>query len=794
MNSMMRDYFILGVLFCLSYSVKAQPVSGYSYEIMLETADTCLGRGDYYNALEWFEKAYQEQRSNELAYTIAHLNKLLRDYQKAETWFSRLTKNRKAAAEYPEALFYAGLMQKQNGKYTEALATLNEFRKNTANDSLKNRALLEITGILQLNEVAPYRAVSATPLDSVNVKYSDGGPALYNRMEMYYHTYGVDSVIYTDEEDLDYESKIVKSTYKEEGGWSKGEPLGIHINRIGYHTGNPTFSKDRQRMYFSRALFTGNKLTSSIIYVSKKEGNEWGAAVEVMGGINFEGAIATHPSIGELYGREVLFFSSNKDGGAGGFDLYYATILSDEQVEEPVNLKSLNTPFDELTPHYRDGTIFFASDGLPGAGGFDLFFSDWNGSAWTKARNMGNGYNSPADDLYLVLDPSGENGFLVSNRSGGKYLKSKTCCDDIYLIQPAIIPVNLIATIGEKRGGIRGSNIRILEKVGEDLVEVANVKNVENNKFDLPLRADKSYIIIAEHPRYAPDTFSLNTVGVTSPKTYEKKFVLEYKPIEPEVEIITINEPIRLNSIYFDYNDDKILKDAEKDLDKIYGLMVDYPEMIIELSSHTDARGTDSYNLKLSQRRADSTKRYLVSKGIVAERIKAVGYGETQILNQCLNDVTCSEEDHQYNRRSEFKIIEGPETITIKKEIVKSPEDIEKERKEKEKKEREALKKPKIEFDSPSANFGRIKKGDKRTHVYTFKNTGDADLKIEMVSGCECSTFEWPTRPIKPGQKSEIKMVFDSKDESGPQDKTLDVIHNGVPPVSTLKFKVNVVE
>lgn len=789
----MRVLIIVMALFS-GFCLIAQPMSGYTYEIMLETADKCLEKNDYYNALEWFEQAYQEQRSYELAYTIGHLHMKLRDYQKAESWFSRLARVKKALAEYPEAAFYAGLMQKQNGKYKEALETLNEFRKNTDNDSLKSRALLEITGILQIRDLQPYRAVDVSTIDQINVKYSDGAPALYNRLELYFHTYGVDSIIYTDDEDLDYEAKIVRAALNEKEEWELGEPLGIEINRIGYHTGNPTFSRDGRRMYFTRALFKGNEIESSVIYVSKRVDNQWGAAVEVLGGVNIDGAIATHPAIGELYGREVLFFVSNKEGGKGGFDLYYATILSDEQVDEPVNLESINTPYDEFTPYYNNGNLYFSSNGYPGFGGFDLFVTEWNGSFWSKPRNMGEGFNSPADDLYLVLDVSGDNGFLVSNRVGSKYLKSKTCCDDIYLIRPAKIPINLIATIGEKRGGIRGGTIKIYEKVGESLVEVANVKNSEGNKFDLPLFADKSYVVVAEHPRYSSDTFRINTVGITSPKTFEKKFILEFKVVEPEVEIITINEPIRLNKIYFDFDDDKILKEAEEDLDKIYKLMVDYPDLVIELSSHTDSRGNDAYNMRLSQRRADSTKRYLTKKGIAPERIIAKGYGETQILNHCTNGVECTEEEHRYNRRSEFKIIAGPEVIEIKKEIIKTPEEIERERLEKERQEREARKKPKIEFDSPNANFGRLTKGNKKAHVFTFKNAGDADLIIEMVSGCECTTIEWPNKPVKPGQKSEIKILYDSKDDSGPQDKTLDVIYNGNPPVYQLKFKVNVVE
>src|SRR5690606_19083468 len=140
-------------------------------------------------------------------------------------------------------------------------------------------------------------------------------------------------------------------------------------------------------------------------------------------------------------------------------------------------------------------------------------------------------------------------------------------------------------------------------------------------------------------------------------------------PPEPEFEEIevTLNEAIRLNNIYYDFDDDKILPDAEQDLQVLLDLMNEHKNMKIELSSHTDSRGNDEYNAALSQRRAESARQWLLQKGIAADRIVAKGYGEAQILNQCVNGIKCTDEEHRFNRRTEFKITEGPTTVTIKK-------------------------------------------------------------------------------------------------------------------------------
>jgi outer membrane protein OmpA-like peptidoglycan-associated protein len=185
------------------------------------------------------------------------------------------------------------------------------------------------------------------------------------------------------------------------------------------------------------------------------------------------------------------------------------------------------------------------------------------------------------------------------------------------------------------------------------------------------LDADKSYKAIITRDGYYPDSISFNTNGIFDDYTVKKTVVLKPKPEEEETKEYSINEPIRLNNIYYDFADDKILPDAEKDLFYLIELMDEYSDMVIELSSHTDSRGVSSYNQKLSQRRADSARKWLIAEGIDKGRIKPVGYGEAKLLNKCKDGVRCSEEEHQLNRRTEFKIIAGPQTIKVNKKRLK---------------------------------------------------------------------------------------------------------------------------
>jgi peptidoglycan-associated lipoprotein len=210
-----------------------------------------------------------------------------------------------------------------------------------------------------------------------------------------------------------------------------------------------------------------------------------------------------------------------------------------------------------------------------------------------------------------------------------------------------------------------------LFEVGQK-ISVDSKTNFAGNNFSFLLDADKTYKAYISREGFYPDSITFNTNGIFDDYTVKKTLVLRPRPVAEEYDQYSINEPIRLNNIYYDLDKDNILPAAERDLGYLRELMEQYADMIIELSSHTDSQGDSPYNQKLSQRRADSAKRWLVNEGITATRIKTVGYGEKVLLNRCKNGVKCSDEEHQVNRRTEFKIIAGPETILVKKDRMKN--------------------------------------------------------------------------------------------------------------------------
>lgn len=659
-------------------ALQAQPLNKATYASMVTTAEEAAAKKDFYNALDWYEKAYEENRSDELVAAIADMHYELRDYKKAENFYKRVFRLKKGKEPKvdPQVRFRYARTLKMNGNYDEAMEQLQKVladEATAANESLKELAQYELTGAEMAKVLRPVPRLRVENAGAdVNSTFSEYSAVLTpDGKEMYFAGFNRKDVIILDGKEDDYHAKIFKSVKSSDNQWGKPTPLDEKINRPGFHTANVALSADGRRMYFTRQLISGNVVTESKIFYASQAGDGWGPAYEVTG-INGNW-IAKHPTVGELFGKEVLFFVSDMPGGSGGSDLFYATHKGDGIFSDPVNLgPKLNTPADEETPFYRDGTLYFSSTGHPGLGGYDIFSSAWNGATWSEPKNMGMGYNTNLDDKYFVIDKEGYNGFIVSNRDGTKSTHSKTCCDDIWTFTIEKLEVDaLVGTYDIETGeALKGATVQLFELTDNQLTPVDQQSNQESNAFLFPLLLNKSYRLIAVREGYTPDTSKVfNTVGITQSKKIEQ--LLKLRPIPPEpvfedVEV-SINEAIRLNNIYYDFDDDKILLDAEKDLQVLYDLLTQYANMKIELSSHTDARGNDDYNINLSQRRAESARKWLVDKGIQGDRITAKGYGETQILNQCSNGVKCTDEEHRFNRRTEFKITEGPTTVTIKK-------------------------------------------------------------------------------------------------------------------------------
>jgi len=787
--------------------LSAQPLDEVPVHMMIETAEASLMIPDYYTALEWYENAYKETRDPEIANKISTLQIKLRDYVRAERWLEKIVE-KDQGVNYPYTVFQYAQVLKVNGKYQESIDAFNFYAGLNVSDSLLALADNEVAGIqLAVKSKPPIDLVVKNVGKSVNYSYTDASPWLGMDGNLYFASMRTRELITLNGKEGDYYLKIYSSKPGSDGEWETAKPLESKINREGYHSGNPSITEDGSRMFFTRSQLTGNDLSESKIFVSVNKAQNWGAPVELKG-INGN-YIAKQAAPGVVFGKEVLFFSSNMDGGFGGFDIYYADRINDDTYGLPVNLGPLvNSTLDDETPFYLNNNLYFSSTGHPGLGGFDIFRTEWNGQEWGKPANLGAGYNSSYDDIFFSVNEDGKLGFLVSNRpdEDARSLKSKTCCDDIYEFHIRDIVIDLITTVYEGTVPLMGAKVTVFEVDRGKTGRSQQQTNDNINDFQFPLDQDKAYKALVEKEGYMPAEFEFNTVGVVDNFTVRRTVKLAKKVEDNSgMETVTINEPIRLNNIYYDFDDDKILADAEKDLSFLVELMKKYPDMVIELSSHTDAQGNDAYNERLSQRRAQSAKNWMVSKGIKEGRIEAVGYGENNILNDCINGIDCTDELHRVNRRTEFKIISGPTTIEVKKSDLGDQK-----KKESGSKILNVTPKgtvpvtdPKVEltFNKKLEELGVVKKGEKREMSFSFTNTGNIPIEIELVTSCECTTLDWPQFKIfKPGEKGTINAVFDSKDKEIGETTDIEIILRQADPktrnpmVYILKYKFDLIK
>ncbi len=821
----MKNILILTFFLTVFYaSLQAQPISSASYETKLLMGEEALANQNYFVALENYKEAYEDRGDKELVPILAEINYQMRDYRGAERYYRSLLRRDKENV-YAALRFNYARVLKMQGKYDEAIEEFQSFINLTTDEEKKKIAQLELTGAeLGMAGIGGTQGVEVKSIKNkkITTKPSQYSPALSpSGRTLYYASLSKSeksAVTVDDVNDPDQFIRIFTSQIDEEGKYEEPVALGPEINRPAYISSNVSLSPDGRRMYFNRIILTGNVVTESKIYMSEGGDGSWKSANEVVG-VNGD-YLAQYPVVGELYGKEVLFFVSDMDGGEGGQDIYYATYQGDGVYGDPVNLgPSINTAGNEKTPFWFDGTLYFSSDSYATLGGFDIMYAVWNGSEWTAPENMGSAYNSAADDYYFRLFDEGYKGFFTSNRAGGPSSHAKGCCDNIYTFEVARKYVDLlVGTFSDDKGKkepLLGATVQLIDNgVVEDGNKTQSLTKLESNGFSFGLNFDHPYQIIASHPDYFPDTLSFNTNGVTETKTFKHNLFLNPRPKDTT---ILINEVFVMENIVYDFDDDKITEQAEIDLQKIYDLMAKYDDMKIELGSHTDARGEDNYNKDLSQRRAESARRWLMRKGIERARIQAQGYGETtpktvtkemadkysflkegDILTEEFISTIESEENreeaHHQNRRTEFKIIEGPTSVTFERTI--KLEDVKKG------KDRSSnignstgqtdpvkvnkmstlygqtnLKGlPIMQFETRTHTVGKIKKGEKRSFSYTFTNRGEGNLIIDLISACDCTTTnqdELVGKTFKPGEGATINVVFDSSDKD--ESETIDI-------------------
>lgn len=345
-----------------------------------------------------------------------------------------------------------------------------------------------------------------------------------------------------------------------------------------------------------------------------------------------------------------LYFVSDMPNGYGNFDIYVVTIFSNGSYSSPKNLgPNINTKFDELYPFVdANKTLYFSSYGHKGMGSLDIFKSDFKDGVFQKSENLQKPINSKYDDFAFVINNDTNSGFFTSNRKGG------IGGVDIYAFKPkgdGKCMKKITGTIMNKETQKSIDNVLVSlyhNSILKDTIVIA-----ENKNYTFKVKCDEDYKIIVTKDKYEDNITEISTSKINY-TTITNNILLQ-----PAVEFITVREQkmIKTNPIYFELNSSYLNSKAIIELNKVVKIMNKYPNIIVKCGSHTDSRASDKYNLMLSEKRVNSTIDYIVSKGISPDRISGEGFGEMQLVNNCGNNLKCSEKKHQLNRRTEFVII-----------------------------------------------------------------------------------------------------------------------------------------
>ncbi len=439
------------------------------------------------------------------------------------------------------------------------------------------------------------------------------------------------------------------------GDFKTPEPAAGLLNQD-YHDGPATFNAGNTEVFFNRTYVyrdKGRKEPDKIrthllkVFSSEKKKAKWSDPEPFF--LNSNDHSVGHPALSG--DAKILFFVSDMKGGYGGTDLYMCRRLP-AGWGQPVNLGPVvNTSGNEMFPYLAaSGDLYFASDGHAGFGGLDVFVTrKENDSIWMKPENLYHPFNSSFDDFSFCMTKDGKSGFFSSNRPGGQG------SDDIYqftrILRKESPPAPAMILSGHVRlknslEPIAGATVFILD---EETGQVLTLKTDSSGFYSTSLTLPYSLRIKAMKTGYISDCLSLSSNPVTTPGD-------KVSPRDLLLDILKVNKVFALENIYYDLDKWNIRPDAQPALDHLVSVMKENP-VSIELASHTDSRASDAYNLELSQKRAESAVRYIVLQGVNPARITAKGYGETRLVNACSNGVPCSEDEHQRNRRTEFRVV-----------------------------------------------------------------------------------------------------------------------------------------
>lgn len=662
-------------------------------KVIRKAGDKAFKKGDFFGASAYYKKFLKDNDSLiqkggmmsgryqnlhvKYQFKLGEAYRLSRDYYNAEKMFMLVFKSK--PEKYPKSQFFLAHMQLMNGKYGKAKGNFEQFKKayKDAPDAKYFKKMVKL--YIASCEAAP--GILDDTLDikvhhpdtSINKAHVELSPLPLNDSILLYSSLRSDTIVYIDVDDslarvphrkFYVAKKENDSTWVMQNEFAEG-----WFNIEDTENGNGCFNADSSQFFFSRGIRNAKDQLIFHLYYADREGEStWGEPKLMNEEINLKGFHSTQPAMGWHSQKQVplLYFVSNRvEGGRGGWDIWYSEYNVKKKLwKKPKNGGSkINTVLDEMSPKYNvdNKTMYFSSEGWPGLGGFDVFKTIGEQKDWSVPENIGYPINTNVDELYFVLEKEGDGGYFVSNRIGSISLKNPTCCDDIYYYKENhylhLAVQGKVFEIAENKEGIDTlptSKITLSLVLLDDSIEggelvIKSVLPDEGGDYFFKLEKDKAYSLKANGENYFNQNFAISTEGAVESDTIKKDFYLQKFSIQPIV----------VKNIYYEYDKYNLLDSSKVVIDTtMLTILTENPDIIIEIGSHTDSRGSDAYNQKLSQKRAQSVVDYLVAKGVARKRLKAKGYGETSPIAPNDNpDGSDNPEGRQMNRRTEFRVV-----------------------------------------------------------------------------------------------------------------------------------------
>lgn len=569
------------------------------------------------------------------------------DYEKAEDWYSKAVQYPSDQFPYDKYWYAVSLMR--NEKYDEAISLLEGLKKEYRDSSgteMYGRINKGLMGCyFAQDQGTANKLYTIEKLDSTfNKGVSNYAPNYYGNENTLVFSSGRPGNIITDEKEQDPNFRSDFYTTTQVGGnWvapqNMGDPVNTDINE-----GAGVLSVDKKQFYFTRWSPTSKNEAS--IYLSRFLMLKWLDPLKLNENVNAPGYKSIHPSLN--YDASILYFSSNRPGGEGGMDIWYCELDNNGNPMEPKNMGSLvNTPGDEVSPyfHYPTQTLFFSSDGHVTIGGLDILSSNYDEieDSWSAPKNIGKPINSSRDDAHFIMNIEQGAGYFSSDRN-----KCEDCEDEYrsgycyslysYEKKKNVFSISGIVVNAETDEVIPNALITFKDIRGEE--DPFFITTNKEGEYATDLKQGQELYMKAQKVKFFGDAAAVTTKGLTQSKHFIQDFFLSPIPVG-EVEI---------PGIEYDYDKATLRPKSKKILDDLVEFLQLNDNLVVEIAAHTDTRGGDAYNMRLSEDRAQSVVDYLVANGIDRSRLLPKGYGESKLL---VEDAE-TEEEHQKNRRTTF--------------------------------------------------------------------------------------------------------------------------------------------